>query len=296
VIPERTIRAKRVILAAGALGTTFLMLKNLEGLGVPATSPVGQRFCDNGDLLGLALPSRDTQDYSANQGPVITAYRQFSSDAATDGVRPPIRMYLQDGGVPTLLLWVLKTVGVPGLIGRLFTKGLGYWWQRVTGSNDNNVSAEASQVMGVSPAIARSLPILGMGEDVPDGELFLNRKGVLQNSWTPADSQSHFVAVRRKMNALKGRLGAILGTDPVVPTDRTITVHPLGGCPADTTEFNGVVDSFGRVHGVPGLWITDGSVMPGPVGANPSLTIAAFARRAAMQLLLEDLDVPPPAP
>lgn len=295
-IPERTIRAKRVILAAGALGTTFLMLKNLDGLGVPATSPVGQRFCDNGDLLGVALPSRDTQDFSANRGPVITAYRRFSSDSATDGVRPPIRMYLQDGGVPTLMLWVLKTVDAPGLIGRLINKGLDYWWQRVTGSNDNNVSAEASQIMGVSPAIGRSLPILGMGEDVPDGELFLNREGVLQNSWTPADSRSHFVAVRRTMSSLKRRLGAIPATDPDTPADRTITVHPLGGCPADTTEFTGVVDSFGRVHGVPGLWITDGSVMPGPVGANPSLTIAAFARRAAMQLLLEDPDEPPPAP
>jgi cholesterol oxidase len=296
VIPERTIRAKRVILAAGALGTTFLMLKNLEGLGVPATSPVGQRFCDNGDLLGVALPSRDTQDFSANRGPVITAYRQFSSDPATDGVRPPIRMYLQDGGVPTLALWLLKTVDAPGLIGRIVTKGLDYWWQRVTGRNDNNVSAEASQIMGVSPAIGRSLPILGMGEDVPDGELFLNREGVLQNSWTPLDSRSHFTAVRRKMSSLKRRLGAIPATDPKTATDRTITVHPLGGCPADTTEFTGVVDSFGRVHGVPGLWITDGSVMPGPVGANPSLTIAAFARRAAMQLLLEDPDEDPPEP
>ena len=42
---------------------------------------------------------------------------------------------------------------------------------------------------------------------------------------------------------------------------------------------HGVVDAFGQVFGFPGLIIADGSVMPGPVGANPSLTIAALADR-----------------
>lgn len=274
-MPERTIEAKHVILAAGAMGTTFLMLKNRSALGIPANAPVGQRFCDNGDLLGVALPKREIQDFEAPRGPVITAYRAFD-----DG-----RMLLQDGGVPTIMQWVLKSVDAPGLIGRLVARGLGYWWQRITNSNDNNVSAEASRVMGVSPAIGRSLPILAMGEDVANGRLSLNGQGILENSWTPRDSDFHFNVVRRRMNQLKRRLGAHFDPHPEKRTDRTITVHPLGGCPADTSGFRGVVDSFGHVHGVPGLWIADGSVMPGPVGVNPSLTIAAFARRAAVELL-----------
>jgi cholesterol oxidase len=65
------------------------------------------------------------------------------------------------------------------------------------------------------------------------------------------------------------------------------TVHPLGGCPASSMPDRGVVDGFGRVHGHEGLYVADGSVMPGPVGANPSLTIAAFADRAADALLAE---------
>jgi cholesterol oxidase len=48
-----------------------------------------------------------------------------------------------------------------------------------------------------------------------------------------------------------------------------------------------VVDPFGRVFGHPGLHIADGSVMPGPVGANPSLTIAALADRFADAILAE---------
>jgi cholesterol oxidase len=47
----------------------------------------------------------------------------------------------------------------------------------------------------------------------------------------------------------------------------------------------GVVDAFGEVFGHPGLYIADGSVMPGPVGPNPSLTIAALADRFADRIL-----------
>jgi cholesterol oxidase len=47
------------------------------------------------------------------------------------------------------------------------------------------------------------------------------------------------------------------------------------------TEDDGVVNSYGEVFGHPGLYVVDGSVMPGPVGPNPSLTIAAISERAA---------------
>ena len=66
---------------------------------------------------------------------------------------------------------------------------------------------------------------------------------------------------------------------------RVITVHPLGGCPMGRDSSTGVVDPWGRVFGQRGLYIADGSVMPGPVGPNPSLTIAALADRFASHLL-----------
>jgi cholesterol oxidase len=66
---------------------------------------------------------------------------------------------------------------------------------------------------------------------------------------------------------------------------KVITVHALGGCPMGRDSSEGVVDSWGNVFGVPGLHIADGSVMPGPVGANPSLTIAALADRFADGIL-----------
>jgi cholesterol oxidase len=52
-------------------------------------------------------------------------------------------------------------------------------------------------------------------------------------------------------------------------------------------EREGVVDSFGRVFGHPGLVIADGSVMPGPVGPNPSNTIAALSHRFAERIIAD---------
>ena len=49
----------------------------------------------------------------------------------------------------------------------------------------------------------------------------------------------------------------------------------------------GVCDEHGEVFGFPGLHVLDGSAMPGPVGANPSLTIAAVADRACDHIASE---------
>jgi cholesterol oxidase len=64
-----------------------------------------------------------------------------------------------------------------------------------------------------------------------------------------------------------------------------VTAHLLGGCPMGATPRDGVVDSLGRVFGADGLYVADGSIMPGPVGANPSLTIAAMAERIAERIV-----------
>ena len=52
-------------------------------------------------------------------------------------------------------------------------------------------------------------------------------------------------------------------------------------------EREGVVDSYGQVFGYPGFVIADGSVMPGPVGPNPSNTISALAHRFAERSIEE---------
>jgi cholesterol oxidase len=69
------------------------------------------------------------------------------------------------------------------------------------------------------------------------------------------------------------------------PFGKDITVHPLGGCPMADDPADGVVDAYGRVHGHPGLHISDGSIVPTAIGVNPSETIAALAERNVEQLV-----------
>lgn len=50
------------------------------------------------------------------------------------------------------------------------------------------------------------------------------------------------------------------------------------------TREEGVVDLQGQVHGHPGLYVVDGSIVPGNPGVNPSLTIAALAEYVAANI------------
>ena len=71
-------------------------------------------------------------------------------------------------------------------------------------------------------------------------------------------------------------------SDPLEHLNRVVTVHPLGGCPMGRNPQK-VVNEHGAVFGCPpGLYVADGSVMPGPVGrSEPDDTIAALADRFA---------------
>jgi len=87
------------------------------------------------------------------------------------------------------------------------------------------------------------------------------------------------VAMHRRMTEVTGGRFRI---DPGWEKfDRLLTLHPLGGCRMASTVDHGVVDHLGRVFGYPGLHVVDGSIVPVPIGRNPSHTIAALAERIA---------------
>ncbi|MFC4536143.1 GMC oxidoreductase [Sphaerisporangium dianthi] len=278
-----TIGCDRLVLAAGTYGTTFLLLKSrgdLPGL----SDTLGTRFSGNGDLLAFLLRAKDrsrTRPINASRGPVITSAIRLADDA--DATRESGRgAYIQDGGYPAFIDWLVEGVDAGNEIGRaarFIAERL-----RAFVTRDANLSAEVAGLMGDADLSASSLPLLGMGRDVPDGELRL-RGGRLDVEWNQEASEEHFERVRATMRRIAHVLGAEHGEMPSWLGKRIITVHPLGGAPMGRHPGEGVCDAFGEVFDHPGLFIADGAALPGPVGANPSLTIAALADRMSTRLL-----------
>jgi len=61
--------------------------------------------------------------------------------------------------------------------------------------------------------------------------------------------------------------------------------HPVGTCRMGReTDENAVVDTRGRVHEIPGLWVADASIMPAIPAANTNLPTLMIAERCAAWL------------
>ncbi len=66
---------------------------------------------------------------------------------------------------------------------------------------------------------------------------------------------------------------------------KLMAFHPLGTARADARATHGVTDGELALHGVAGVHVADGSVVPSALGVNPQLTIMALATRLAFCLL-----------
>ncbi|GHB38329.1 cholesterol oxidase [Streptomyces xanthochromogenes] len=64
----------------------------------------------------------------------------------------------------------------------------------------------------------------------------------------------------------------------------TLTYHPLGGA-----VLNKATDNYGRLQGYPGLYVIDGSLIPGNTSVNPFVTITALAERNIEKIIAVDL-------
>ncbi len=270
VKPTSTVRARNVVLAAGVLGTLRLLFRCRDELGtLPHLSPrLGEEVRTNSEEL-LGVTHRTIQvDYS--QGIAITSI--FRADATTrvEPVRFPagsslLRFLsaplLPDPARPLGVRW-LQTLGAalthPLDVARLYL--LPGWAQRtlillVMQTEDNRLRMRYARHprylfrrgLVVEPEPGVTVPIA-----VPAG---------------------HEVARRFARHSGGQPAGAVAGSLLNVP----ITAHILGGCPIGPDAEQGVVGPDGQVHGYPGLYVVDGSVVPANLGVNPSLTITALA-------------------
>jgi choline dehydrogenase-like flavoprotein len=113
------------------------------------------------------------------------------------------------------------------------------------------------------------------------------RKGVelLSRLFTAAGAQRLLLPLRRLPEIAPGDFHRIQQAQ-LAPADfKLMAFHPLGTARAHSDPRRGVVDGELAVHGVPGLHIADGSVIPSPLGVNPQETIMAMATRMAYRML-----------
>jgi cholesterol oxidase len=259
---RETLTAQRVIVSAGSIGSTELLLRCRDvHRTLPALSTrLGQGWAFNGDFVTPTFFSG--RKVSPTHGPTITSAIDLL-DYVVDGQA----LFIEDGGVPNLAADFIKS-----RLRRTHWGKLRRFWK------------ELAQVSDVDDPLDNMMPWFGQGVDAADGRLYMGRlwyapwRRTLKMHWDYRRSE----AMVEAMVAVHKKLSAVTGGDAWVPPTWTvlrnlITPHPLGGCNMGITAAEGVVDAGGKVFGYDNLFVMDGSIIPRAIGLNPSRTIAALA-------------------
>lgn len=286
-----TITCDRLILSAGTFGSPFLLFKNREAFP-HLSKKLGTRFCVNGDLLSFIIKSKKKNGETLPRildptyGPVITGAIRLGDKL--DGLGDEGRgFYVEDGGNPYLLSWASELTGFTDILRRAYLFGKRFLMYRVGLNRDADLDDEIANLMGDCVRSKSSMPVLTMGRDFANGKLSYDGK-YLDCDWRIQKSQEYYDRVRRVVSGIAGALNATYMDNPSYKYfHQVLTAHPLGGSPMATSKEEGVVNSCGEVFDCPGLYVADGSVMPGPVGPNPSMTIAALSDRFADHIIVQ---------
>ena len=275
------VQASRVVVAAGALGSTGLLLRcrdrsrTLPGL----SKMLGSGFSLNGEFL-LARVYDAVRRCDPGIGPPITARATVST--------PDGEITVEDLGLPDALLWYLEGAMPPRLARsrRLAAFALAYLTRVLRGGRSARGKAVELDALIGGGRTPHTIPYLGMGTDSADGQVRLEGDS-LDILWNLRRNRRLYREMERAMVAISEAAGGRYATSPLYrwPFRKVVTAHPLGGCAMGDDPATSVVDDRGEVWGYPGLYVVDGSMIPTALAVNPSLTIAALAERAAFWMV-----------
>ncbi|HEX4327563.1 MAG TPA: GMC oxidoreductase [Burkholderiales bacterium] len=304
-----------VVVAAGSIGSTEILLHLQEtarraGAPLPFARALGERFSGNGDQLSFGYwqdapvgavgwSTAQEQAAAAPVGPTITRIAEIR------GATPRESFLVQDGAVPGPIATVFSEItAFAGALTQLTLKSY------KTSGNGGAVR----DAVGLAPEMTGNTQVLlGIGHDQADGRIVLdansNRAAVswpsLKPAPGPAGTLSPADAYLRRVDAamaLVEELGAVYLSNPgwqPLPAaaqgllsgpplrNKLSIAHPLGGCVMADDAGRGVVNERGRVFQgesgeltYQGLYVLDGAMVNGSLGANPFLTICALTERA----------------
>lgn len=310
-VGDRVLTADVVILAAGTLGSTEILMRSARN-GLAVSERLGAQFSGNGDVWAFGynanmpdgddrLPVRGVgagdRDVTADTddrylpGPCITGIVDLRdrTDRLEDG------LIIEEGVMPGALAAGYATVlpMMEALMGDPFR--FGDVTQRLKDAADlgQSIIDDPTQLAetAYSGPVSRTLPYLVMSHDASDGKLKLVDDRIVVD-WPEAGLDPAIVGdadvLRRGSDAIKAEFMPLPFWQDAFG-NRVMTVHPIGGCGMGETVADGVVnadcqvfDPDGDVHD--GLYVCDGAALPGGVGVNPHLTITAVAERAVEKL------------
>lgn len=266
---QATLRADRVVLAAGALGTIELLARCRELGHLPHVSPtLGHHVRTNSEAITAVLqpPGQDL-----SRGPTISS--DFHPDPQTH-----ITQNRYMGG------WHMRLQVGPMVDDDRPRRRAARTLARIAARPDRQARTTFAR------SFLKRLTVLTVMQH-HDSELTMAYRRspvrpwrrVLRSRLVGASRPPSFLPVAnevtralaqesggRPLNLVGESVGAL-----------SVTAHILGGAVMGTDSANGVVDSNHEVFGHPGLYVADASVIPANLGVNPSLTITALAERFA---------------
>jgi cholesterol oxidase len=285
----RNVSARRLILAAGCLGTNGILLRS-QTPRLQFSKQLGRHFSGNGDFFALAYNMDQVanfngwgvgtpEQFNVKGGPTISsAFRMNQHLPLTQ------RLTFEEASMPAPFVETMRNLA--------FIAASGQPWKFLNTQSKVKRWFQ-DRYRNNTGAINSSLLFLGMGFDSSSGVIKLKGDGGVTIEWPNAGNDEVF----RLMQPVTVRCSEALGGNqlpqPLLQLgSRPITGHPIGGCATADNPDNGVVDDRGRVFDPDGgfhqgLYVLDGSVFPNAIGVNVLLTICAFAERGAEHLRSE---------
>lgn len=269
------VEAKQIILAAGSLGSTELLLRarDITGSLPNLSSQLGKHWSSNGDFITF---STHDEAMHITRGPTISAAIDY-----LDGGLNGSKAFIEDGA-----LGDLPTTFLTGSLKKMYGWFSWRYWRlalrRLIGKASTHETGK-HLVTWFAQAVDASNGVLHLGR--PWWRPFWGKK-LLKLDWNIRPSEKTFDDIHELHRKLaEANQARHFFTPPTWTLFKDlITPHPLGGCRMADSIETGVVNSRGEVFGYRGLFVADGSIIPYAIGLNPSRTIAALAEHIAAEM------------
>ncbi|HEX4726838.1 MAG TPA: GMC oxidoreductase, partial [Jatrophihabitans sp.] len=269
------IDAKIVIVAAGTAATPVILRRSESDLG-PMPHAVGRYFSGNGERLNTAILNEDRVSEvlgldrvqfrgQIGKGPVAACW-DFVDGSLPEYDRFSMEQLYFPPGLGTILAQVPDATG-PSWFGKEKKEIMRKWqsWLTIfTMSEDDNEG-----VFGAPPETGNSMRVSQQMFGL--GPLRYRPTENTWNGWNKSD------AAVKSILEKDGLARVMPWTNDVVGA---YTVHPLASCRIGDDPQTSALDDNHELRGHPGIFVTDGSAVPGALNVNPAMTIAALAERA----------------